>query len=277
MKSLITRADDFGSSHAANEAIYRAMQTGFVRNVSVMACGNFIEEAAELAAGQKQICFGLHGCITSEWSKVYWGPVAPREKVRSLVDDRGAFYPSQQDLVTHQIKIEEAITEYRYQLEQVRKLGIPIRYVDSHMFPELFVPGLAEAMSRMIEQEGLIDHKYFNRVFPGGDLINQEKSLFEQNLQHMAGQYLFVMHPARDGAEMRETGNHEVSGAVVAENREKDYRFMTDPKNLELCKQYGVKLLRYDEAEKLLDSYTLNLSDFQRRLEKDDILSSVSH
>lgn len=35
-KALITRADDFGSSHSANQAIYEVSKKGIVKNVSVM-------------------------------------------------------------------------------------------------------------------------------------------------------------------------------------------------------------------------------------------------
>ena len=268
MKSLITRADDFGSSHSANLAIYDAIQAGFTRNVSIMACGHFLEEAAEMAADAPNICFGLHGCINSEWSKVTWGPVAPKEKVKSLIDSRGAFYPTQEDLVKHNARIEEIITEYRYQLERARNLGFNIKYMDSHMFPELFVPGLEDAMSTMIEKEGLVDHRYFNRIFPGSDLMNQDKALFEQTLQYMDGQYLFLMHPARYSEEMCAAGNETISGQAVAKARELDYRFVTDPRNKELCEKYHVNLLRYDEAEKLPASCKLDLNAFSKRIDK---------
>ena len=47
-KALITRADDFGSSHSANQAIYEVSKKGIVKNVSVMACAPYLEEAAEM-------------------------------------------------------------------------------------------------------------------------------------------------------------------------------------------------------------------------------------
>lgn len=66
MRAILSRADDCGSSHAANQAILEALDAGFVKNVSVMACGEYLEEAAEMLSGRKEICFGLHGCINSE-------------------------------------------------------------------------------------------------------------------------------------------------------------------------------------------------------------------
>lgn len=250
MKALITRADDCGSSHAANEAILEAAETGFIKNISVMACGNFLEEAAEMLSDRKDICFGLHACINSEWTQVTWGPVAPKEKVPSLIDDRGIFYQSPEKLKMHFPVLEEIITEYKYQLEYARKAGFNILYMDSHMFPEVYLPGLGEAMSRLIETEGLVDHKWYNRIIPGNDLFTSNPSLIEKTLAEIEGQYLFVMHPAKHGEEMRMTGNETISGEEIAGARELDYRFLTDRKNIALCEKYKVKLLRYDEAVK---------------------------
>lgn len=250
MKAIITRADDCASSHAANEAILAAAEAGFVKNVSVMACGEQLEEAAEMLAGRKDICFGLHACINSEWDKVIWGPVAPPDMVPSLIDSRGVFYQSPQHFKTHMPVVEEAITEYRYQLEKARRVGFDVKYIDSHMFPELVIPRLQEAMKRLAEEEGLVDHAWFNKILPGNDRFTREQGLFEKTLSEMDGQYLMVMHPARYGEEMRLTGNAEADGELVAGMRELDYRFLTNPELLRLCSAYGVKLLRYDEAQK---------------------------
>lgn len=263
MKAIITRADDCASSHAANEAILEAIETGFVKNVSILACGEHLEEAAEMMAGKKEVCFGLHACINSEWDRVIWGPVAPADRVTSLIDHRGVFYQTIQDFLCCRPVIEEAVTEYRHQLERVRKMGFEVRYMDSHMFPELVVDGLQEAMSRMAEKEGLIDHAWFNRIFPGNDRAAGEPGLFEKKLSEMEGQYLMVMHPAKYGEEMCLTGNAETDGETVARARELDYRFLTDVENLRLCRSYSVKLLRYDEAQKAGERYRLQPGDFQ--------------
>lgn len=263
MKAIITRADDCASSHAANEAILEAIETGFVKNVSVLACGGCLEEAVEMMAGKKEVCFGLHACINSEWDRVVWGPVAPADQVASLIDRRGVFYQDTRDFLLHKPVIEEILTEYRCQLERLRKMGFEIRYMDSHMFPELAVDGLQEAMSRMAEKEGLIDHAWFNRILPGNDRIAGEAGAFEKSLSEMNGQYLMVMHPAKYGEEMRLTGNAGADGETVARARERDYRFLTDAKNLRLCRSRGVKLLRYDEAKKAGERYRLQPKDFQ--------------
>ncbi len=48
MKNIrfITRADDLGSSYSANQAIEQVIDAGFIKNVSIMACGPAVEDAA---------------------------------------------------------------------------------------------------------------------------------------------------------------------------------------------------------------------------------------
>lgn len=77
MKSIrfITRADDAGSSRSANRAIAQVVDGGFVRNVSLMACGPAIEDAAQLLAHRKDVCFGMHTTLNAEWDKVKWRPL----------------------------------------------------------------------------------------------------------------------------------------------------------------------------------------------------------
>ena len=74
--SLLTRADDLGSSHAANEAILLVAEAGFVKNISVMAVCPHLEEAAEMLSGRTDVAFGLHACVNSEWDRILWPPLS---------------------------------------------------------------------------------------------------------------------------------------------------------------------------------------------------------
>ncbi|MFK4165475.1 ChbG/HpnK family deacetylase [Paenibacillus lautus] len=60
MRRIITRADDYASSRSANAAIARTVEAGFIKNVSIMAPGPYLAEAAQLLAHRKDICFGFH-------------------------------------------------------------------------------------------------------------------------------------------------------------------------------------------------------------------------
>lgn len=86
MLRIITRSDDAGSSRSANAAILKAAQGAFVKNISLMAPGNYIDEAARLLKGQKHICFGMHFTMNAEWDKVKWGPVCQKLKGTAMTD-----------------------------------------------------------------------------------------------------------------------------------------------------------------------------------------------
>lgn len=258
-KALITRADDLGSSHSANEAIYEVSQKGIVKNVSVMACAPYLEEAAEMLASSKDVTFGMHGVINSEWDRVTWGPVAPEEKVPSLIDRRGVFYQDVLELAASRPNLDEIITEYQYQLERLRKAGFPIAYVDSHMMPEGDIPGLAERFDRWAESEGLLNHRYYNRMLKEGGRVSHDRSIFEQAIAQMDGQCKLVLHPAKKSEEMLLTGNRNYSGEYIAWEREDDYRFYGDESVLAFLNRQGVRLLRYTEAQPEKEPYSFSL------------------
>ena len=91
MLTLYPRADDAGSSEAANHAIRECVARGIIKNVSLMAPPAAIEHAAEVL-GDLDACFGLHVTLNAEWDGIKWGPLTNPEDVPSLVDDRGLFF-----------------------------------------------------------------------------------------------------------------------------------------------------------------------------------------
>ena len=259
-RALITRADDLASSHAANLAISEAAEIGIVRNVSVMACGPFLEEAAEMLAGNQKITFGMHGVVNAEWDKVVWGPVAPAHMVPSLIDSRGVFYQHVPEMAAAKPVVEEIITEYKYQLEKLRSVGFPIAYVDSHMMPEALIDGLPEAFDRWLEEEGLLNHRYFNKMLKNCGQMSHDRALFEKTIRELEpGQYKMVLHPARACEELRMTGNKNYSGDFICWEREDDYQFYNDPSVLQFLKEQDIELLSYKDAIPEPSPYSFNL------------------
>lgn len=190
-KQLIARADDLGSSMSANRAIERVIGAGVIRNVSVMACGPFVEAAAEMLAGRKDVCFGMHTTLNAEWDQVKWEPVAGagRENLSKgqgalfagqgregsfagmgqanpLVDENGYFLSDPSLFLQTKPSVEQVMREVDAQLERLYKLGFDIRYIDSHMFSEAYVEGMDEAMAEFAVKKGLVDHMYFYHLLP---------------------------------------------------------------------------------------------------------------
>ena len=246
MKNLrfVTRSDDAGSSHSANLAISRVIDAGFIKNVSVMACGPAIEAAAELLAHRKEVCFGMHTTLNAEWDRVKWKPLLPPEKCGALIDEQGYFLPHPAMFEQTQPPVDMIMQEVDAQLERLHKLGFSISYIDSHMFPERYVEGLSEAMEDFANRKGLIDHMYFYQLPPWGLTLCDTKDV------HLLpdGQYLGISHPSLDTEEMRLTGNASTSGAVVAATRAKETALLSDPNYCRHLESLGIQSIRYSEA-----------------------------
>lgn len=247
MRRIITRADDYASSRSANAAIARSVDAGFIKNVSIMAPGPYLAEAAQLLAHRKDICFGFHMTLNAEWDNVRWGPVAAKEQVPSLVDRAGYFYQDPILFRDHPPSLQEIIVECEAQLDKLTAAGFKISYVDSHMLPERSIPGLQEELDRWIEAKGLINHRDYYNFFPGG--VPDGADSFERVLGGLTeDQYFFLSHPALYSEEMVQCGNAQVDGEELARGRNEEASFLAREDLNEISERRGFRAIRYDEA-----------------------------
>ncbi|MDL2300935.1 ChbG/HpnK family deacetylase [Lachnospiraceae bacterium OttesenSCG-928-D06] len=247
--NFIARSDDLASSISANHAIDAVSRAGFIKNVSIMAPGAAVEDAAHLLAHRKDICFGMHTTLNAEWDRIKWAPVLPIGKESGLVDDNGYFLSNPSLFLETKPAVEIIMREVDAQLEKLHSLGFDIKYLDSHMFPEFFIEGLDEAMALYAKQKGLIDHMYFYNIPPG---FHDLRNGLESTLNHLKilpeGQYFIVTHPSQDTEEMRNTGNAQYSGEEIAKSRAYEAQIFSDPEVCQMLTQLGCEGIRYDEA-----------------------------
>lgn len=256
--TLITRADDFGSSRSANRAIAEAAVTGgYIKNVSCMAPAPMMEDGAGLLAGCKHICLGMHFTLSAEWSLIKWPPICDPADVPGLVTDLGAFPETPAVFAERIPPMEQVLRELDAQLDFLTQLSLPIRYVDGHMLPEKFIPGLAQAMAEWADRKGLINHLYYYR-FPAQMEPSHCLTLPEglQALDHWLGlledgQYFSAMHPAIGGREMLLCTNRETHWGMVSAARNVEYEMLRSREPERLCSQRGISCVRYDEASPL--------------------------
>jgi hypothetical protein len=248
---FITRADDAGSSRSANRAILAAVRAGFIKNVSVMAPGKFTEDAAELLARRRGVCFGMHATLNAEWDRVKWGPVSALDQSSGLLDGGGAFLADPRSFEKTRPRVETVIGEFNAQLDKLCRAGFDIRYVDSHMLPERFIPGLDEALRDWAEAKGLCDHMYYYRLPPGFEVLRENPRRLLPVLRAIPpGQYFYLAHPAFYGEEMLQTGNAEVGGEEVARARAGEAKLLGNPLLKYGMGLLGIRGIRYDQAEK---------------------------
>ena len=122
---LIINADDFGMCHAINEAIFHTLTDGVVRSTSLMEPCPAALHAMQLLAEHPEIAFGVHLTVICDPGNSQWGPLTPRDKVPSLLDEAGAFYSLARlpALLAH-AQLDELEVEFRAQIEAVLAAGL---------------------------------------------------------------------------------------------------------------------------------------------------------
>lgn len=255
-RKIILRADDFGSSHAANAAILEAVRTGFlVRNVSCMAPGARLEEGAEaLAALADRVDIGLHLTVNSEWDPVKWFPCAPKAEIPALLNTAGEFYPSGEEMAAAAPPVEQFLREAAAQLDRLTALGLPISYLDEHMFPSRFIDGLHDALQQWCREKGLRYASNYDGLYRGGPAFAPDYAQYSRNVESwLAGLQtpltLYIIHPAQYSPETCAFCNGRFPAGVVAHERELEYRSAIDPVWIERAEALGLELLRFRDLD----------------------------
>lgn len=255
---LLSRADDFGSARAANRAILEAVRTGAViRNVSCMAVGPYIAEGAEALRDCEGAALGIHAVLNSEWDTVKWGPLTEGIRRAGLTDGNGYFLQTQRELAERKPDIEVLLGEYDAQLERLTRLGLKIEYVDSHMGPELLIPGMGQAIRQWSERKGLIDAaEYYRMAEPAGPQYGRDTEEYLENTEKWldtleeGGQYFYITHPALGGEETLRFCNGRIPAGTVQKERSQEYAAVTSGRWNEWMTRRGIRPVRYTEAEK---------------------------
>lgn len=254
-RKLIVRADDFDSARAANAAILEAVRAGYlVRNVSCMAPGPYLDEGADaLVALAHRVDIGLHLTVNAEWDAIKWAPCAPPEKIPALLNEKGEFYPSGEELAAAGPPVEQVLCEANAQLERITKLGLPVSYLDGHMFPDRFVPGLGDALRQWCAAKGLRYAMDFDPFFHGGPAFSSTYEDFARNTRSWLANLpelitLYIIHPAKHSPETCSFCNSQFPAGVVAWERELEYRSATNPVWQEHTETRGLQLLRFRDT-----------------------------
>src|ERR1700677_436022 len=131
-KLIVVHADDLGETHSVNAAAIKALQGGAINSASLMVPCPWFPEIADYAKSHPDADFGLHLTLTSERVYYRWGPVAPADKVPSLVDQNGYFHHEWKE--GEHIDAKEVEIELRAQIERALAMGVRPTHLDSHQY-----------------------------------------------------------------------------------------------------------------------------------------------
>jgi predicted glycoside hydrolase/deacetylase ChbG (UPF0249 family) len=266
-KLIIVHADDLGETHAVNAATMKALESGAVNSASLMVPCPWFPEIADYARSHPEADFGLHLTLTSERVYYRWGPVAPWDKVPSLVDSNRYFHHDWEGNV--HVDPKEAEVELRAQVERALAMGVRPTHLDSHQY-RLIMNGkeLFDAMLRVahdyklpvfVNKDWFAEHAYLQSSLGPDDLVLDHTVTIEPDVpvEKWAEFYLtalknlqpgvteFVIHPAFDDEELRAaTRERSTWGAAW---RRRDYDFFTSDQFRKTLAQEKIQLITWRE------------------------------
>jgi chitin disaccharide deacetylase len=271
-KLVIVHADDLAVAHSVDTASFDALDKKVITSASIMVPCAWLTEVASYAKEHPDADLGLHLTLTSEWKVDRWGSVESKDKVASLFDPSGYFWPETLPAARN-LKSEEAEREIRAQVERAMALGIHPTHLDSHMgvlfsTPELFavyvkvaheykLPFLAaripnappQLLSILSEKDVILDSVVIaNPTVHAnewhGFYVNAVKNL-------KPGLAEIIVHLGHDDAELQAvTLDHPDYGSAW---RQRDFDVMTSPEFKRALEENHIILVKWKDLKKLVN------------------------
>src|SRR5436190_14191892 len=270
-KLVIIHADDLGETHAVNAAAIKSLEAGSVNSASLMVPCPWFPEIADYAKSHPGGDLGLHLTLTSERVYYRWGPVAPADKVPSLLDGNGYFHHDWEQ--NQHINTKEVEIELRAQIERAIAMGVRPTHLDSHQY-RLIMNGkeLFDVMLRVaheyklpvfVNRDWFTDYPYLQESLGPGDIVLDHTVTIGPELlpekwaefyisalkQLKPGVTEFVIHPGFDDEELRAaTRERSTWGSAW---RQRDFDFFTSNQFRQILVQENVKLITWRELAKM--------------------------
>jgi predicted glycoside hydrolase/deacetylase ChbG (UPF0249 family) len=253
---LVVRADDIGSSHAANLACIRSYREGIARSVEVMVPCPWFNEAVKMLRENPGYDVGVHLTLTSEWANCKWGPVT---QAPSLVDEQGHFYPttsrrpgalSEKGFLQSGWKMEEVEKELRAQIELAREMIPQVSHLSSHMGTPTCTPELKAVVQELAREYQLPVEtpraQHFRWPADSKATAEQREAALIQALEDLKpGIWILVEHPGLDTPEMQALGHPGYW--EVATHRDGVTRAFCSPRVKEVIRRRGIRLVSYHD------------------------------
>jgi len=272
---LILHADDIGMCYEANASAQRALSKGAYRSAAAMVPCPWFNEMAAWCVAHPEHDVGLHLTLTSEWRFYRWGPVAPRDSVKGLLDPFGYLHHDVAS-VARSAKADEVAAEIRAQLARSRQLGMKPSHIDTHMGTLYSSPSFTRAYLQMataeqvpamvIEMTPRIIAKFraagypfsdemlkvladyplpklddFHSALPGKTYEEKRQKLFDQVRALPPGLHEIVYHPS-----VETEGLKQITGSW--QQRVWEDRLLTDPLVQQFWKDQSIVITDWKEV-----------------------------
>ncbi len=242
---LVVRADDIGSSHAANLACIRSYREGIAKSVEVMAPCPWFNEAARMLRANPGYDVGVHLTLTSEWANYKWGPLT---QAASLVDPNGHFFATNRGFSQAKWDISEVEKELRAQIELAKREIPQVSHLSSHMGTPTSTPELRALVGRLAKEYALPVETpgagYFRWPADYSTTAEHREAALIEALEELGpGTWILVEHPGLDTPEMQAIGHEGYWN--VASHREGVTRAFCNKKVKDVIEKRGIQLCSY--------------------------------
>lgn len=261
---LIINADDFGRSHASNEATLRALQDGVVSSTTLMVPCSWALHAMQLLLEHPDLSFGVHLTVVCDVPHYRCRPLTSRDKVPSLVDESGFFYMEDRILQwLAQVKLSELETEFRAQIEAVLAAGLSPTHLDWHCLSNGGRADIFELTVKLAQEYGLAVRVFDQstsealqqKALPTNDhdvldsyrlAIVEKSAHYAQLLRDLpSGLSEWAVHPALGTPEMQ---------AIEPESwqvRQSDFAFLISQEARSIIERERIVLLSYQPLQQV--------------------------
>lgn len=251
--TLLIRCDDLGMSHSVNTAFKELMESGLKFSASVMFPCAWYQEAIDILKANPQITAGIHLTLNSEWKNYRWGPIAGRDKVPSLVDSNGYFFPSRATFFANNPKSEEIEIELGAQIERALNSGIKISYMDYHMGTAVDKPEHRSIVEKLAKEYGLAISRYFGEAdvesMYAVDIDKKQEYLIELLYKLDPGKInLLVCHIGKNQPELQAMIDMNSFGLPeMSKHREVELNALIDAKQKNIFEKNNIRLINYTD------------------------------
>lgn len=273
-KLLIIHADDMGLSHSVNIATEKAFENKSITSGSIMVPCPWSTEIAEYVSNSPGVDAGIHLTLTAEWKLYKWDGVSSSDKIKSLLDQNGFFYPSVEEVAKH-VDPAEAQAELVAQIERAISMGVKPTHLDTHMGSVLARPELVKIYLSLSEKYKLpvlfprayvsmlpsdVQQVYGKKIFLLDNLFMLEPEMIRGNwidayktgIESMKpGLNQMIVHVAIDNDEMKAISlGHDDYGSLWRQN---DLDVLQSSEFRQLLKTNNIILINWGQIRDLMN------------------------
>jgi chitin disaccharide deacetylase len=254
---LIINADDLGIYPSVNNAVLQSIDHGIAGSCSLMPPCPGAHEALELLHERPHIPFGVHLTLVCDFAGYRWQPLAPAEKVPSLLDGDGRFFTTDaKGQLLAQAQLLEVELELRSQIEAVLATGLTPTHLDWHSLADggredIFDLGLALAEEYRLAARVWLEPSRGTARQLGLPVVDHDfLDSFSLEVDTKASRYLQLLHELPAG--LSEWAVHPGLGDAASREIDKGWRvrhtdleFLISPEARDAVPQEGIMIIGY--------------------------------